>query len=299
MNNQHPPTAECSLITLHYRRERHLKNLLRGLQMGKTRPKECVVVCIGERVDLSTFDDLNLHVVQIDHVDGDPLPLARARNAGAEAAGCEHLIFLDVDCIPHPEFIDDMRNCLTRYATDFANGLVMASPRYLNEPVDSNFTSEDLMADSQLHPHRPEVEGICREECYELFWSLCFGLTKSTFEIIGGFCEDYSGYGGEDTDFALEAKRNNVPFYLCDAVVFHQQHAFYRPALNHFNDIVKNARTFHRRWNRWAMENQLQAFSEAGYLNWSEGERPETLKVLKQPSAEAVEQAVVTDEPFA
>ena len=42
----------------------------------------------------------------------------------------------------------------------------------------------------------------------ELFWSLSFGLTASTFDDLGGFAEVFEGYGGEDTDFAFRVHRN-------------------------------------------------------------------------------------------
>ncbi|WP_409241961.1 glycosyltransferase family 2 protein, partial [Caballeronia sp. INML3] len=40
-----------------------------------------------------------------------------------------------------------------------------------------------------------------------MFWSLNFACHLNTFEQIGGFDDAYTGYGGEDTDFAFRAKR--------------------------------------------------------------------------------------------
>ena len=52
---------------------------------------------------------------------------------------------------------------------------------------------------------------------YNLFWSLSFALTADTWRRIeaefGGFDEGFSGYGGEDTDFARQLREHGIEPY--------------------------------------------------------------------------------------
>lgn len=41
-----------------------------------------------------------------------------------------------------------------------------------------------------------------------LFWSLSFAVTAREFTVIGGFDEDYLGYGAEDTDVGQRLARS-------------------------------------------------------------------------------------------
>ena len=48
-------------------------------------------------------------------------------------------------------------------------------------------------------------------EDLRLFWSLSFALDAGDWDALGGFCEDYVGYGGEDTDFGQTVVAVRVP----------------------------------------------------------------------------------------
>jgi len=69
-----------------------------------------------------------------------------------------------------------------------------------------------------------------RSERYELFWSLSFDLTAASWARIGGFCTDYAGYGGDDTDFGEKARSAGVPLdWVGGADASHQWHPVPRP----------------------------------------------------------------------
>jgi hypothetical protein len=186
----------------------------------------------------------------------DPLPLARARNAGAARAlalGARLLVFLDVDCIPGPRLLE-------RYAaaaTVRPNELLCGPVAYLPEGA----------GPARPHPARPIPAGDALESGgdHRLFWSLSFALTRATWERIGGFCEDYVGYGGEDTDFGQSARAHGVDLtWVGGAWAYHQHHDSAPPPARHRDAILANAARFHARWGWWPMEGWLAEIGAQG-----------------------------------
>lgn len=179
----------------------------------------------------------------------DPLPLARARNVGAAhalARDAELLVFLDVDCIPGPRLLE-------RYAAAAAqdpDALLCGPVAYLPEGA----------GPARPHPARPipPEDGLLRSGDHRLFWSLSFALTRATWQRLGGFCEDYLGYGGEDTDFGQAARARGVGLtWVGGAWAEHQHHDSAPPPARHRDAILANAARFHTRWGWWPMEGWL------------------------------------------
>jgi len=100
-NNSMQNKVKFSVITIVKGREEHLHNLLQGVKMSSLQPDEIMIVAIDEVPELSGFEDLPIEIIKISS-QGSNLPIAEARNIGAQNAKFDHLIFLDVDCIPHP-----------------------------------------------------------------------------------------------------------------------------------------------------------------------------------------------------
>ena len=275
-----------SVLTLVHRRPRHLKNLIVGLNQSTQLPDELVIVYMNEpeayQLPPTPFPVREVHVSS----SVTRIPLARARNAAVAHAQHNFLVFLDVDCIP-------ARDMLVQYgeaATQFS-GLMMGEVRYLPlGATDAEWTYDTLSEAAVRHPRRPVIEKLVQpEERYELFWSLHFALSRTTFQRLGGFDEHYQGYGGEDTDVAFVARDRHVPFALCSARAYHQHHAVYRPPLQHFSDIIVNARRFYQKWGRWPMEGWLHAFRELALVQWDE--EGSTLDVVRLPTEEEITQA--------
>ena len=194
------------------------------------------------------------------------LPLARARNAGARRAldaGAELLVFLDVDCIPGAALLE-------RYAAAAASStpaLLCGPVAYLPPAPPGGYPAAGLHALATPHPARPvpPEDEVQRGGDHALFWTLSFAVTATTWRRVGGFCEDYVGYGGEDTDFGQLAKRAGVDlWWVGGAWAYHQHHATETPPVRHLADILRNAALFHRRWGWWPMSGWLAAFAERG-----------------------------------
>ena len=102
----------------------------------------------------------------------------------------------------------------------------------------------------------------------DLFWSLSAAMTPATWARLGGFCEDYVGYGGEDTDFAQILLASGLDLgWVGAARAYHQWHPVSRPPVEHVEDIVRNAGIYHDRWGATPMTGWLEAFAESGLVH--------------------------------
>jgi hypothetical protein len=199
------------------------------------------------------------------HPDG--LPLAQARNAGARRAlqeNAELLVFLDVDCLPGPALLRRYREAAASAGSD---ALLCGPVAYLPPAPRGGYPAEGLGALAAAHPARPvpPEDELQLGGDHALFWTLSFAITASTWRRVGGFCEDYVGYGGEDTDYGQLARRSGVELcWVGGAWAYHQHHPVENPPVRHVDDILRNAAIFHRRWGWWPMGGWLEAFAEQG-----------------------------------
>jgi GT2 family glycosyltransferase len=208
--------------------------------------------------------------IEVD-VPGARLPLARARNAGAGAgiaSGADLLVFLDVDCIP-------ARGMVERYVKgaqeDPAPRLLCGPVAYLPPPPPAGYDLDRLGELAGPHPARPHParNETLRDGDPRLFWSLSFAVSPDVWERTGGFCEEYLGYGGEDTDFGQRAAAAGVRLdWIGGAHAHHQFHPTSDPPVQHVDDIVTNARIFFRRWGWWPMAGWLTEFERLGLVDF-------------------------------
>jgi GT2 family glycosyltransferase len=260
-----------AVITTAHGRTLHLRRQLDGLSRSARLPDIHIVVAIDDPAvsEVVAASGSAAHVVHRENGPG-PLAVASARNIGALKAldhNADLLVFLDVDCIPG-------RNMLGRYheaVVDPEHGpaLLCGPVTYLPPPQHGEGYPVALEHLINPHPARPAPRAgeVIATADYELFWSLSFALTASTWRQIGGFCERYRGYGGEDTDFAQTARATGVPMrWVGGAHAFHQFHPVSDPPVEHVHDIVRNATIFHQRWGWWPMANWLDAFERRGLI---------------------------------
>lgn len=268
-----------SVLTIVRNRSAHLAQLVEGLRRSDRQPDELIVVDMsGEPIVVGSAN----FPIRIDRFETVGLPLAAARNRAASQATQEMLVFLDVDCIA-------LRDCIGLLAETLSehDALLCADIRYLG-PHDARGSWEeaDLLERGRAHPVRafPTV-GVREETNAGLFWSLAFALRRSTFEALGGFDEGFSGYGAEDTDFGFRAVGAGVKLlFVGQAIACHQYHESYEPPLNHIADIVRNARQFQARWDRWPMEGWLSDFERLGLVRWKEN----SLDLVRLPTAQEI-----------
>ncbi|WP_411074134.1 glycosyltransferase family 2 protein [Streptomyces sp. cmx-4-7] len=257
-----------AVITLVAGRHRHLRLQRDGLAAGTRQPDHYLVVTMADPDAGKALDGRRpaAETVDVPVGPGGRLPLATARNAGAARAladGADLLVFLDVDCVPGP-------GLLARYAETAADGaLLCGTVAHLPPPPPEGYRLGELPGLAPPHPGRPAPgDGeVLRGGDHRLFWSLSFALTAATWRDLGGFCEDYTGYGGEDTDFARTAAARGVGlWWIGGAPAHHQYHPVSRPPVEHLDDILRNGALFRDRWGTWPMEGWLRDFADLGLV---------------------------------
>ena len=261
--------TNLAVVTVVSGRHDHLLRQRRHLRAG-ARGIRHVVVSMGDG-DIGPLLAGDGDVTVVDVPAGAGLPIAAARNAGARAAlggGAQVLVFLDVDCLPAPGLLQAYAAAARERPDALLCGAVTYLPAgALPEP------GEDLAPLRNPHGARPDppAGALVDAERVELFWSLSFAATAATWARVGGFSEDYVGYGGEDTDFAYAARAAGVGMvWVGGADAYHQHHPVSSPPVEHLEAIVANARVFHRRWGVWPMGGWLEAFRERGLVRWTE-----------------------------
>lgn len=256
-----------SVCTLAHGREKHLVNLATGLARSNRLPDELIVAVMQERpYDLPS---LPFPVRQID-VSGEEKPLARARNAAFDAARGDLLVFLDVDCIPHPDLIADYAEAVT-----LAEGVFMGEVGYLPSGATDDGIDYRRFEDLAVkHSERagPPVGpiGVCSD--YRCFWSLNFALAADTFRKSGGFDDGYIGYGGEDTDFGRSLTAAGIRlWWVRGARAYHQYHPHHMPPVHHIDTVIANAVRFNAKWGEETMQHWLRAFTLMGLVKRANG----------------------------
>lgn len=269
---------KISVCTLAHGRERHLANLVRGLSQSHRPPCELVIAVLQKEKYLLPPTSFPIRQVVL----GDcGIPLALGRNVAAREARGDMLVFLDVDCIPHPALIDDY----ARVAEDH-RGVMMGEVGYLPAgATDNGIDYDSFERVAQQHSERagPPSSAISRCKDYRCFWSLNFAISAKDFSLAGGFDESFEGYGGEDTDFARGAVAAGLPlWWVRGAKAYHQYHPHHMPPVHHLESVIANAEQFRRKWGHPTMQHWLRAFTLMGLVERT----GDGWRILREPSEE-------------
>ena len=252
-----------ALITIAAGRHQHLRRQHTAVSEQHVRPDLYLCVTMGDPATPALSG-----LAKVWFPSGPELPLAAARNAGAAAAirhGAEVLIFLDVDCIPGNRLVLAYQEAIAKRA-DPAPVTALCGPiRYL-PPLDPDrrYCDGELGHIAVEHPGRL-ITGADTLDDVNLFWSLSFAMSSVDWSSVGGFDERYTGYGGEDTDFAQKfAQTGGELAWVPEAAAYHQHHESHDPPFQHVHSIVRNANTFRTRWGWFPMTAWLNEFERLG-----------------------------------
>jgi GT2 family glycosyltransferase len=122
---------------------------------------------------------------------------AANRNRGAQASSGDWLVFIDDDCLPGENWLSEIRKATN--GCDVVEG-------------------KTVCPDKTNHPFEDVVENLTGD----LLWSCNLAVSRSLFERLGGFDEDFLIAGGEDLELALRLRMSKSRIHFAsDAIVYH------------------------------------------------------------------------------
>ncbi|MBT0587079.1 glycosyltransferase family 2 protein [Alteromonas oceanisediminis] len=268
-----------SIVTLVKGRHRQLANLLHSIECSSIKPRDIVIVWMDERNEQNKAPYGKITQTEL-YISESGLPLAKARNLGLKSAKEDIAIFVDVDCICSPTLFESL---LKRCAPQ---RVVSAKARYLCD-VPSSGNYKALADKAVIHPKR-DVLVTDVPSNFKSFWSLIFAISRDDFMSVGGFDESFTGYGAEDTDFAMKCEKREMELIYVEDYVLHQYHDKFTPPINHAQDICKNANVFAKKWGFLPMYTWLTTLSDMGFVKIDEvNKRVELMRVPCDDEIEA------------
>lgn len=153
--------------------------------------------------------------------DSDPFNRAAARNDAYRRASHKTLVFADADTICPPSLLSvglarlTNTNWVLPYDA-YYNVAEESSDEILRSNPDVELDENEITWEHRIPypPHPPygaPVSGIVI-------------MKKGVFEAVGGYDEQFIGWGYEDTDFALAMETLVGPAVRCEGYVFHLWH---------------------------------------------------------------------------
>ena len=213
-----------AVVTIAHGRHDHLEAQHESLARGSRRPDVYVVVAMDDPASSRTRWGLRRDVVASRaHPLG--LPLAAARNRGVAHAlerGADVVVLLDVDCLAGHDLVAAYAAAVARHRTTVWSGPVTYLSRAC--PAATRSTGSTCSTIPIPPARTPGRSRVLPAPDPDLFWSLSFALSRPAWHQIGGFCEDYVGYGGEDTDFGPIRRAGLDHGWHGDARAYHQWH---------------------------------------------------------------------------
>ncbi len=265
-----PPlgTPRASVVTIVRGRLDHLCRQGWGLAAQDDPSLEWIVVRMGGPDPRPCLVGPHPHPVVIDLAvpDGEPLPLAAARNLGITAARAPTVVLLDVDAVPGPSTV-------RRYAeaAELTDGVVAGPVSYLPPGVPADPDQLASMShEGTAHAARPvPAEGrLLAEDRWELLWTVSMAAPTSLLRRAGGFDERYTGYGAEDTDMAMRLRATGAPLHWVGGAWAYHQHHDEVGRRDRVPDIVRNASLFRSVWGWWPMAGWLRDLAAQGRVEW-------------------------------
>ena len=221
---------KTTIIVTSYRRPKALELVLQSL-VHQERPATQVIIA---------DDGSDAMVREVIRKWADRLPLdfvwqpdgafraARIRNLALSRAKCEHVVFIDGDCLLPPSFIRAHQQLIQR-------NLIVAGGRFLLSPEETRLRIESGAMHSKetfgAFKFRTLPLGPIRDlgaRSWQQVRTCNMGVLRGDMLSVGGFDESYEGWGREDSDLVVRMlnkgmRIRSARFAACVAHLHHDE----------------------------------------------------------------------------
>lgn len=208
-----------SIIIPVYNRAEEVDELLESLLHQTNKQFEVIVVEDGSSKKSDFIVEKyrnNLKIVYFEKANSGP---GLSRNAGAEKARYEYLIFFDSDCIIPPNYIENVTVFLNNNYVDAYGGPDRAMPTFTTIQKAINYSMTSFFTTGGIRGGKKSMDKFHPR-------SFNLGVSKKAFEAL-------NGYGkmrfGEDVDFSLRLiEKGFTTALIPEAYVYHKRRTNFR-----------------------------------------------------------------------
>ncbi|QJR81657.1 glycosyltransferase [Alteromonas pelagimontana] len=273
-------SSSLSVVTIVKNRIPQLRNLITHLEACDPLPSELVVVWMAPPSQNSLIKSERISIVH-KFVNGESLPIAKARNKGISCASNDLIAYLNVDAVCAPNLVTA---ALEHWQP---KSLLTTDVRYL-PPSDLEQDYQTLLNAHQADANKGKRDGKPFDD-YDC--STLFLISKEDFAKTGGFDERYDGFGLNDEDFFTNCRTLGFTFKPLDLVTFSQERPNYLCPVNHFLDFIRNAEIYRNKWGSYPRDGILREYAHHGYIN--EDFRDRGIVIQQLPSRSEYSQTFV------
>jgi glycosyltransferase involved in cell wall biosynthesis len=240
---------EASLIISVYKKTRELELILYALSIQSYKNFEVIIAEDGrdDNVKKLTESWRSKNIFPIIHLDQEDKGFRKNKilNEAIRKSNTGYLVFIDGDCIPHPEFIEShvmnrspgtvlcgRRVNLTKKISDEINKEMIVSRSYTKFKVSDvifsalNRDKINFNIEEGLKIKNTSVRKLITNEDEHIL-GCNFSISKELIEGINGFDENYTGPGlGEDSDIEFRLRLIDAKFRSVRnlAILYHLYH---------------------------------------------------------------------------
>ncbi len=198
--------ARASVIIPAYNAQKTLKNCLDALLNQTILPNEIIVVDDGSTDETKSVAESYSLVKVISQQNQGP---AKARNAGAQKAKSDTILFLDSDCIPEKNWLEEM---IKSFEDENVVG-VQGAYKTKQKSLTARFDQLDI---------EYRYERMKRSKKLDWVGSYSAGYRKEIFLKEGGFDETFPKASGEDAELSYRlAEKGHRLVFASKAIVYH------------------------------------------------------------------------------
>jgi GT2 family glycosyltransferase len=218
------PPPVVTVVVAHYSQPRQLARTLAALaaQDYPAHLMEVIVADDGSPDSVSVPPDVTL-VRQADR----GFRLAAVRNLGVRASRGDVLCFLDADTAPEPGYV----RALTRLPALLPEAVTVGRRRHADfhgsdpdVPLSEATQGRELPEPSWLRREYARSDDLSRSDdrTYRFVIGAVMACSRTFFDEVGGFDEEFTAYGGEDWEWAHRAWQAGAVFaHVAEAIAWH------------------------------------------------------------------------------